>query len=227
LRLAQLTASLSHELNQPLTAIQYSAQAGIRFLKSGALDPIQAEEILGNIIEDNKRAAGIISSIRSMMKIETREMENVNLNSLIEETINIFNAEALYQQIQIKRELQDDPVYVLGDKIQLQQVILNFMSNAVAAMEKTDPENKILEITQLAENGSVTISVRDSGSGIDKTIKEKIFQPFVTSKESGFGIGLAISKSIIEKHNGEIWADNIKDGGAEFSFKLKVIKDEL
>jgi signal transduction histidine kinase len=227
LRLGQLTASLSHELNQPLTAIQYSAQAGMRFLKSGDLDSKQTEEILGNIIEDNKRAAGIISSIRSMMKIETREMENVNLNSLIEETINIFHAEALYQHIQIKRGLQDDPVYVLGDKIQLQQIILNFMSNAAAAMEKNDSENKILGISQLVENGLVKVSVRDSGPGIDDAIKDKLFQPFVTSRKSGLGIGLAISKSIIEKHKGEIWADNnTKDGGAEFSFKLKVIKDE-
>ena len=226
LRLSQLTASLSHELNQPLTAILYSAQAGMRFLKSGDLDSKQAEEILRNIIEDDKRAAGIISSIRSMMKIETREMENVNLNSLIEETINIFHAEAMEHQIQIKLRLQDDPVNVIGDKIQLQQVILNFMSNAATAMEKTDPENKILEISQSVENGSVTVSVLDSGPGIDKTIKEKIFQPFVTSRKSGLGIGLAISKSIIENHKGEIWANNIKDGGAEFSFKLKVIKDE-
>jgi signal transduction histidine kinase len=226
LRLGQLTASLSHELNQPLTAILYSAQAGMRFLKSGALDSKQTEEILGNIIEDNKRAAGIISSIRSMMKIETREMETENLNSLIGETINIFHAEALHQHIQIKRGLQDDPVYVLGDKIQLQQIILNFMSNATAAMQKNDSENKILGISQLVENGSVTVSVRDSGPGIDATIKDKLFKPFVTSRKSGLGIGLAISKSIIEKHKGEIWANNIKDGGAEFSFKLKVIKDE-
>ena len=226
LRLGQLTASLSHELNQPLTAIQYSAQAGMRFLKSGDLDPKQTEEIFRNIIEDNKRAAGIISSIRSMMKIETREMQTVNLNSLIEEIINIFHAEASDQHIQIRFRPHDDPVYVFGDNIQIQQVILNFMSNAAIAMEKTNSENKILEVDQFVENGSVTVSVRDSGPGIDETIKEKVFNPFVTSRKSGLGIGLAISKSIIEKHKGEIWADNIKDGGAEFSFRLKVVKDE-
>ena len=126
LTLVELTAALSHELNQPLTAILYSAQAGIRFLESEKLDHVQAKEIFENIIEDDKRAAGLISSVRSLMKLENREKERVNLNVLIQETVNIFHTEALKQHIQINQELHPVPVFVFGDKIQLQQVLLNF-----------------------------------------------------------------------------------------------------
>jgi signal transduction histidine kinase len=224
--MVELTASLSHELNQPLTAILYSAQAGKRFLETDKLDPEQAKEIFDNIIEDDKRAAGLISSVRSLMKLETREKDKVNLNAVIHETIKIFYPEAMKQNIKIAQKLHLEPVFVFGDKIQLQQVLLNLISNAAMAMENCDISNKTIEIHQLLEKKSVTVLVRDSGPGIDTSIKDKLFKPFVTSRISGFGIGLAVSRSIIEKHNGEIWADNIPAGGAEFSFKLPIIKDE-
>jgi two-component system sensor kinase FixL len=224
--MAELTASLSHELNQPLTAILYSAQAGKRFLESEKLDPGQAREIFDNIIEDDKRAAGLISSVRSLMKLETREKEKVNLNSLIRNTVNIFHSEAVKQNIHIIQPHHIEPVFVFGDKIQLQQVILNFMSNAALAMKKIATELKIIEIRLLPDKNFVTVSVRDSGPGIDPAIKDKLFKPFVTSRKNGFGIGLALSRSIIENHNGEIRAENIPGGGAEFSFKLAIVKDE-
>ena len=224
-RMSELTASLSHELNQPLTAILYNAQAGKRFLQSGRLDDKQASEIFENIIEDDKRAGSLISSVRSLMKLETREKEKVNLNALIQETISIFIAEAVKQHIQISTSLPDEPVFVFGDKIQLQQVLLNFMSNAAIAMKHNDPGNKTIEILQNFNKDSVTISIRYSGPGIEDSIKEKIFKPFVTSSSSGFGVGLAVSKSIIDRHNGEIMADSIQGGGAEFSFKLHVYND--
>jgi signal transduction histidine kinase len=224
--MAELTASLSHELNQPLTAILYSAQAGKRFLDSDKLDPAQAREIFENIIEDDKRAAALIISVRSLMKLETREKEKVNLNSLIRNTINIFHSEAVKQNIQINQQQNNEPVFVFGDKIQLQQVILNFLSNAANAMKKTEKEFKILEIKLMQEMDFVTVSVRDSGPGIDPAIKDRLFRPFVTSRKRGFGIGLAVSRSIIEKHNGDIRAENIPAGGAEFSFKLAIVKGE-
>jgi signal transduction histidine kinase len=224
--MVELTASLSHELNQPLTAILYSAQAGNRFLETEHLNPGQAREIFNNIIEDDKRAAELISSVRSLMKLETREKEKVNLTTLIADTVAIFNSESVKQHIRIIQHLLQNPVFVFGDKIQLQQVVLNFLSNAAIAMENTDAEQRIIEITERIEKGLVRVSVRDSGPGIDDSIKEKLFKPFITSRKSGFGIGLAVSRSIIEKHNGEIRAENASGGGAEFSFRLKVFKDE-
>jgi signal transduction histidine kinase len=223
LRMVELTASLSHELNQPLTAILYNAQAGKRFLNSGNLDSVQAEEIFNNIIEDDKRAASLISNVKSLMKLEIREKERVNLNLLLQDTANIFTPEATEKNIQLRLNIKDGAAFVLADKIQLQQVILNFLSNAAIAMDDTELKNRTIEIHQSTNQDSVTVSVRDHGPGIDETIKEKIFKAFVTTREKGLGIGLAVSRTIIERHNGEIWAENSKDGGAEFFFKLKTI----
>jgi signal transduction histidine kinase len=224
--MVELTASLSHELSQPLTAILYNAQACVRFLKMEKPDSDQIEEILLKIIKDDKRAGSLISSVRSLMKLEMRDKELVNLNSVIQDSLVIFKSEALNKNIKIINHPQDRIVNVFGDKIQLEQVLLNFLYNASHAIENCDIDKRIIEIFQHIDKDSVRVSVRDSGKGIEVDIKEKLFKPFVTTRESGFGIGLAVCRSIIENHNGEIWAENIPDGGAEFSFRLKIMKDE-
>jgi signal transduction histidine kinase len=221
-KMVELTASLSHELNQPLSAILFSAQAGKRFLQTGKLNHPQAEEIFDNIIEDDKRAGEIISSVKSLMKLESRGKENINLNSLIHETINIIHTEAISQRVKIELKLENAPVFVFCDKTQIQQVLMNFIRNAFQSMEKNDYGNRILEIVQQQEKGTVMVSVRDSGPGIDESILKSLFKPFVTTNKKGFGIGLALSRSIIEKHQGEIWANNLVGGGAEFSFRLHI-----
>jgi signal transduction histidine kinase len=223
-RMSELTASISHELNQPLTAILYSAQAGMRFLKSGKLSNDQAQEIFENIIEDDKRAGALISSVRSLMKLENREWENVNINLLIEETINIIHAEAVQNKILIQYKYVGSGTFVYGDRIQLQQVILNLISNASHAIENSNPINRAIEIKQELDNEFITISVRDHGVGIDPNVLPKLFQPFVSFRKDGFGIGLVLSRSIIENHAGKIWAENCEDVGAIFHFKLKIKK---
>ena len=115
----------------------------------------------------------------------------------------------------------------LGDKTQLQQVLMNLFRNSFNAMEEHETEKKILDIIMNSNKDSVLVSVHDTGPGIDPEIKAKLFKPFVTTRKDGSGIGLALSRSIIEKHNGEIWAENIEGGGADFSFRLQIIKDEL
>jgi signal transduction histidine kinase len=225
-KMTVLTASLAHELNQPLTAILSCAQAGMRFLDSDKLNREQAKELFENIIEDDKRAGGIISGVRSLMKLEIREKENVLINSLVKETLDIMRNEFSDHGVRVLFKVETSPVFVFGDKIQLQQVLLNFLRNSIDAIEKSESDEKRIEVTTNLVSDSVTVSVRDSGSGIDKTIFERIFKPFITTGKTGFGIGLAVSKSIIENHNGEIWAENITDGGAEFSFRLKTIKPE-
>jgi signal transduction histidine kinase len=222
-KMTVLTASLSHELNQPLTAILSCAQAGMRFLESENLDKEQAQEIFRNIIEDDTRAGRIISSVRSLMKLEIREKENVLVNSLVEETLDIMRNELNSHGVRIITRFENGPVYVFADKIQLQQVLLNFLRNSVDAMEKSYPDNKVIEVRTELDRDSVTVYVRDSGPGIDKTILDRVFHPFVTSGKTGFGIGLAVSRSIIENHKGDIRAVNIPGGGAEFSFRLKTI----
>jgi signal transduction histidine kinase len=226
-KMTVLTASLSHELNQPLSGILYNAQAGMRFLEADKLDKEQAKEIFRNIIEDDKRASGIISSVRGLMKLEIRKKEKVIVNSLMDETLDIMRYEILSHGVTIVTKFEDSPIIVFADKIQIQQVLLNFLRNSIDAMEKSNNLDKKIEIGIESDRNSVNVSVRDSGIGIDKSILDKVFQPFVTTSKTGFGIGLAVSRSIIENHNGEIRAKNIPGGGAEFSFRLKTVINTL
>ncbi len=183
-------------------------------------------EILENIVEDDKRAASILSSIRSMLKLEKREKEKTNLNSLIEEIVNIFNREAIEKNINLNVNLAENPVYIMADRIQVQQVLLNFLTNAALEIIYSKPGKKSIFITELLQDGLVTVSVRDTGNGFDEANKEKLFKPFMTTRKEGLGIGLAISQSIIDNHGGKIWAENIPGGGAKFSFSLKSINDD-
>jgi len=226
LRMGQITASLSHELNQPLTAILSNAQAGIRFIDSNESNPELLKNILQKIVSNDKRTASILSSIRGMLKLESKEKEKVNLNSLIKKVVSVYRSEAKKLNIKISVSLPDTITYVLADHTQIEQVILNFIFNASQAMEKTDPLKKLITIRQFINEGSVTVSVRDNGKGIDEAIKEEIFKPFITSKKEGMGIGLSICQSIIEEHRGKIWAENLPEGGAEFSFSLEIISNE-
>lgn len=226
LRLGQLTASLSHELNQPLTAILSTAQAGINFINSNEATPELLKQILQKIVENDKRGASILSSIRGMMRLESKEKEKTNLDSLIDEVVSVYKSEAGKFSIQIQVMYPDMPVYIQVDKIQIQQVILNLIINASQSLEKSDTKNKNIHITQTLSNGNVIVSVRDYGDGIAETIINKLFKPFATLKKEGMGIGLSICRSIIEDHGGKIWAENIPGGGAKFSFSLKILKDE-
>ena len=221
-RMAELTASLSHELNQPLTATVYNAQAVKRWVNSENPDVEKINDILDHIIKDNKRAGGIISSIRSLMKLESREKESVSLNNVIQDTVRLCFADTNQHHVSVEVSVPEKPVFVLGDRIQLQQVMLNFISNANNAMVKmTAGERRITITLKELENWAV-VSVSDTGPGIDEKIIDRIFKPFITSGENGFGIGLALSHTIIENHDGKIFAKNLPGGGAEFSFSLKI-----
>jgi C4-dicarboxylate-specific signal transduction histidine kinase len=223
-KMSTLTASLSHELFQPLAAIRLTAQAGKRFIQTNKLDMYKANEMFENILEDDIRATRIITSVKSLMKPETAEKENVNLNALIIETVDLVRSEAKKGGIKIEIEFEADPVFVFGDKIQLQQVLMNFIKNAITALEQNKPENRLLKINLKLTTDEVIVSVQDSGPGIDAKVRENLFKPFVSTKKEGFGIGLTLCKSLIEKHNGKIWAENIPEGGTVFSFSLNVIK---
>jgi C4-dicarboxylate-specific signal transduction histidine kinase len=212
-------------LNQPLTAILSTAQAGINFINSNEANPEMLKEILQKIVDNDKRGASILRSIRGMIKLENREKEKVELNSLAKEVTAIFQGEANKHNTKLNVEITDEPKFVLADRIQIQQVLLNLILNASQSMDKIKDSDKSITLTNYINGEEVTVSVRDRGTGINEEIKSKLFRPFVTSKKEGTGIGLVICRSIIEDHEGKIWAENMPDGGAKFSFSLKLLKD--
>jgi two-component system, LuxR family, sensor kinase FixL len=220
-----LTASLAHELNQPLTSILSMSQAGSRYLESGDPDNGMLKEIFKDIADSDKRASSILSSIRGMMKLEKRDKEKVNINALIEELVTIYESEALNKIIRLIVKLPNRSVYIMADPILIQQVILNLISNASQSIEKVNAKDRSIIIKEKVDNENVIVSVRDYGEGIPESIKKTLFKPFITSKKDGSGIGLAISRSIIDDHQGKIWAENMPDRGAMFSFSLNIIED--
>lgn len=226
LSMGQLTASLSHELNQPLTSILSLSQAGNRYLDADKPDMEMLKEIFNNIVESDKRAASILSSIRSMMKLEKKEKEKVNLNTLIEELVIIYKSEAIEKRIKLIVKYSEKPVFIMADPTQIQQVILNLISNASHSIQKIKAKNNNIIISEIIDGANVNVSLQDFGEGIPDSIKNTLFKPFITSKEDGTGIGLAISLSIIDDHQGKIWAENMPCGGARFSFSLKIFEDE-
>ena len=159
------------------------------------------------------------------MKLEIREKENVDINSLVNETLELMNHEIVIHGIKLITRLENRPVFVQADRIQLQQVLLNFLRNSIDALDRVGPDDKRIEVTVTLVMDAVNVSVRDNGPGIDRSILEKLFTPFTTTNKTGFGIGLAVSRSIIENHKGEIKAVNIPEGGADFSFRLMTINN--
>jgi len=226
-RMSELTASLAHELNQPLAAILSNAQAALHFLESNKPDLNEFREILRDIIQDDKRAGNVIRSLRSMMKREEGEKKPIVLNEVLNDVVAIFHSEAVFRNVDIKTEFAESLPPVLADRIQLQQVALNLIMNAAQAMSENLPGEKRIILRTEAVDNCVRASVRDFGRGIPQEDLERLFQPFFTTKGSGLGMGLPISKSIIEAHSGLIWAENHPEGGATFIFKLPVISKQM
>jgi C4-dicarboxylate-specific signal transduction histidine kinase len=221
-RLGELTASLAHELNQPLAAILSNAQAGLRFLASGKNDPDLFREILQNIVRDDKRAADVIRGLRSMVKKGKPRKDPLNVNDLITDVLVVIHSELIARDIMIKTHFDETLPSVIVDKTQIQQVLLNLIMNAADAMAQTPHERRRVILRTKMSAGFVHVAVRDAGPGITAEDAGRIFEPFYSTKRDGIGMGLAICKSIIMDHGGRIWAENNPEGGATFSFALKV-----
>ena len=218
--MGELTASLAHELNQPLTSILSNAQAALRFIDSGTLNQAELTEILQDIVNDDKRAGNIIRSLRSMVKPQENEREVTVINNIVREAIALFHSEAIIRSIKVETVLENVLPSVNVDKVQIQQVIINLMMNAADSMLDVSTIRKIIIQTAAASDGGVLVTVSDFGTGIAEEKLAKIFEPFFTTKFSGLGMGLSLSRSIIESHGGHIWAEQNTDGGATFFFDL-------
>jgi PAS domain S-box-containing protein len=222
-RMGELTASLAHELNQPLAAILSNAQAALRFLQSEKPDLNELREILQDIASEDKRAGGVIRSLRAMMKQEEKDKERLFINEIARDVVSLFHSEAVLRNVVIETDFAESLPFVFADKIQLQQVVLNLMMNAAEAMDHGAPEGrKILLKTRRTDDGAIQVAVRDCGPGIEEENLGRVFQPFFTTKGAGLGMGLAFSRSIIESHGGHIWARNNPDKGVTFFFEIPI-----
>jgi PAS domain S-box-containing protein len=221
--MGELAASLAHELNQPLTAILSNAQAALRFLSSKPADLQEVREILQDIVEDNSRAGEVIRRMRALIKKEEPEFTSVDLASLIRDVALLLHSDAILQNVRIALELDDDLPPVRGDKVQLQQVMLNLMLNAFEAMKNCAAAEREVKLRVAREKtGVIQVAVSDRGTGLSKDKLDKIFQPFYTTKREGLGMGLSICRSIIQAHGGHLWAENNFDHGATFYFTMPI-----
>ena len=223
--LAELSGSLAHELNQPLTAILSNAQAALRFLGHSPPNVGEVRESLTNIVENDKRAGEVIRRLRTMLRKERAEYRHLDINDVVLEVLRIIRSDLLNRNVEIALELAPDLPAIEGDRVQLQQVLLNLMMNAADAMAAVAESPELVLRTQLSDAGGVQVSVKDVGRGIPADDLARIFMPFVTSKPSGMGLGLAVCESIIHAHRGTIWATNNARRGASFHFKLPALGD--
>jgi len=222
-RMGELTASLAHELNQPLTAILSNARAALRFLQSDRLDLGELRDILQDIANDDKRASDIIRSVRAMLKQEERERETIAINDMLRDMHSLFHSEAVIRNIEIEMDLADASPLVHVDTVQIQQVLINLAMNAAEAMSHHGSDHrKIILQTRLVDHGAVRVAVHDFGPGIKEKELDRIFDPFFTTKRSGLGMGLSVSRTIIEAHGGRIWVENNPDKGVTFYFEIPV-----
>lgn len=222
LRMGELTASLAHELNQPLTSILSNARAGLRFIESGTIDIEELKDILNDIAQDDKRAGEIIRSLRSMVKHEEGERITVSLNNVLREVITLFHSESVIRNITMETCLLDTLPMVNIDIIQIQQVLLNLIMNAMESMPDDEKDRKIILRSEMGDNHSVRLVVSDRGTGIPVEKIHSIFEAFFSTKQSGLGMGLSLSRTIIETHGGNIWAENNPDKGATFIIELPI-----
>ena len=223
--LGELSASLAHELNQPLTAILSNAQAARRFLTGDQADPDEVNEILNDIINDDKRAADMIKRLRSLMRRKELAFTSLDLNKVVRGVAELVNREAFTKNVLLVLDLAEGLPYVQGDAIHLQQVALNLIINGTEAMETADhPSGELRILTAKHDKNAVRVSVRDQGTGIDEDHITGIFEAFYTTKSEGMGMGLSICRSIIEAHGGQLWAENNPDRGATVSFTVPISK---
>ncbi|HYA27214.1 MAG TPA: PAS domain-containing sensor histidine kinase, partial [Acidobacteriota bacterium] len=223
--MGELAASLAHELNQPLTAILSNAQAARRFMTSKPPDLKEVREILEDIVKDNNRAGEVIRRMRAMVKKEQLEFASLDLASLIRDVVALAHSDAVMQNIHIALDLDDKLPVAWGDKVQLQQVVLNLLLNAFDAMKDCPVNERMVKLRAECDGaGLIQAAVSDRGIGLNGDKRDKIFQPFYTTKGEGLGMGLSICRSIIEAHGGNLWAENNPDRGATFYFTVPIEK---
>jgi signal transduction histidine kinase len=216
--LGELTASLAHEINQPIGAAVTNAQACLRFLNRNHADVPEARQAALEMVGDATRAADIIDRVRSLYRKGSAHQEMVDINEVVREMVVMLHNEAKRHSVDTHTELCENLPNVVADRVQLQQVLMNLMMNGIEAMRDAGGELSIK--SQLAEDGQLLISVSDTGVGLPTGKNTEIFNAFFTTKSHGTGLGLAITRSIVESHGGRVWATANSGRGATFQFTL-------
>jgi PAS domain S-box-containing protein len=219
--MGELTASIGHEINQPLTAIVTQSEAALRFLGRVEPDLDEVQDALSAIRQDGMRAGEVIRGLRALARKSGPQLTRLDLDDVIRDVLAIARGELLRHDVVLRTELTADGRPVMGDQVQLQQVLLNLIMNGVEAMkEVTDRARELTVSSMLSEPSSVLVAVKDMGTGLDPAVAERMFQPFFTTKRDGLGMGLAICRSIIETHGGRLWAAPRVPHGAEVRFTV-------
>jgi PAS domain S-box-containing protein len=226
--LGEITASIAHEVNQPLAAVMMNGNAARRWLAADPPNVDEARPALQRILDDATRAGQVIARIRGLLQGDTPEKTTLGINDIIRETLAFTRNELERKGVGVHTELHDHLPPVEGDRIQLQQVLLNLILNAIDAMDGTAPGLRVLTIrSRLDENGGVVVEVADRGKGLEPGQHERIFDAFYSTKPGGLGMGLAISRSIIEPHGGRIWATPNDGPGLSIRFSLPVAEQAV
>jgi two-component system sensor kinase FixL len=221
--MGELAASLAHELNQPLTAILSNAQAAQRFMATNPANFEEVRAILADIVDDDSRAGAVIHRVRELLRKEARDFVALDLAGLIGDVAALLHSDAILHNVRVTLEPTENLPQVRGDKIGLQQVVLNLLLNAFDAIKDARrSEREVAVWAEAIDGDTVRVGVRDGGPGLSGDIKDQVFEPFFTTKPEGIGMGLSISRSIVEAHGGRLWAENNTDGGATFYFTMPI-----
>ena len=226
--MGELTASIAHEINQPLSAILSNAQAASRLLGGESPDLAQVRECLTDIVADDKRAGEVIRRIRGLLKQRASQPSRVDLNEVVSDAIRLLGNDAMLRHVSVKVEPFPGLPAVLGDRIQLCQLALNLIMNGLDAVAERSPGDRwVLVRTAEADGGGVELTVEDSGNGVAASDLARVFEPFFSTKREGLGIGLSISRSIVQVHGGKIWAENSARHGAIFHCVLPMAQQAV
>lgn len=220
-RLGTMTASIAHEINQPLTAIAANTHAALRWLANAVPNLDEARAALERISQDSQRAAHVVEGIRTMFKNDGQNRILLNINQLVREVLALVQGELFKRKISLDTELTENLPQVMADRVQLQQVVMNIVTNAMDAMEPIVDRQKLLRVESAIKDGDVVVvAIEDSGTGIDADKVDRLFDTFFTTKPNGMGVGLSICRSIIEAHNGRLGVSAGAQYGSVFRFEL-------
>jgi len=220
--MGELAASIAHEVNQPLTAVANNSNACLRLLAADNLKPEVLHRALEEIVADGNRASAVVARIRGFIKKESAEKNRLDINDVIQEVLALADRELYENRVRLERQLTNPLPLVLADRVQMQQVLLNLIMNGIEAMlAVTDQPRSLWVQSRVDDSGDILVAVRDSGTGLGSEA-DRIFTPFFTTKANGMGMGLSISRSLVENHGGRLWAMPNSPMGAVFSFTLPV-----